>query len=86
MADRWSERVRTLTGEVSCVIPNTLSDKCLTHEKSAEVVVVKTASENLKERRTEQFYRYKHLYWRSPKTTGQESAKVDSDLTRTEKE
>lgn len=46
MADRWRERVRTLTGEVSLPAPNPYSDISLGNEKSAEAIVVKTSNES----------------------------------------
>lgn len=46
MADRWRERVRTLTGEVSLSKPKSCSDTRLDSEKSAEAVVVKISNES----------------------------------------
>ena len=81
MADRWRERVRTLTGEVSRTHEECGRNK-VCREKSAEAILVKTSCENRKERRAEQHYRYENLDWEKATDYWLNSEKVDTISTR----
>jgi len=56
--------------------------KKVCREKSAEAIVVRTSCESRKERRAEQFYRYRNLDWEKAKDYWLNCEKVDTVSTR----
>jgi len=56
--------------------------KKVNREKSAEAIVVKTSCESRKERRAEQFYRYRNLDWEKATDYWLNRVKVDTISTR----